>query len=106
MGAVWRQTTVIVMSEFGRTFRQNGNRGTDHGHGTVYWALGGGLRNAKIAGEQTRVDQASLFQNRDYQVLNDYRAILGGIFSRQYGLSPAQSEQVFTGVKPRDIGLI
>ena len=41
MGDAWRETVVVVISEFGRTFRENGNRGTDHGHGTVYWVLGG-----------------------------------------------------------------
>ena len=41
LGAEWNNTVVVVLSEFGRTFRENGNRGTDHGHGTVYWVLGG-----------------------------------------------------------------
>jgi uncharacterized protein (DUF1501 family) len=106
MGPSWRNTTVVVMSEFGRTFRQNGNRGTDHGHGTVYWVLGGGLKGGKVVGEQVKVEQATLFQNRDFQVLNDYRAVLGGLFARQYGLSVAQLDQVFAGVKPRDLGLL
>ncbi len=106
MGSLWRDTTVVVVSEFGRTFRQNGNRGTDHGHGSAYWVMGGSLRGAKVAGDQVRVEQATLFQNRDFQVLNDYRAILGGLFARQYGLSPAQNLQVFAGVSPRDIGLL
>ena len=106
MGPAWRSTTVVVASEFGRTFRQNGNRGTDHGHGSVYWVLGGGLRGGQIAGEQVRVEQASLFQNRDYPVLNEYRAVLGGLFARQFGLNGKQLEQVFAGVAPRDIGLM
>lgn len=106
MGAGWRDTTVVVMSEFGRTFRQNGNRGTDHGHGSVFWVLGGGVRGNRIAGEQVRVEQATLFQNRDLPVLNDYRAVLGGLFMRQYGLSPAQLETVFPGAKPQDLGLL
>lgn len=38
----WRDTTVVVVSEFGRTFRENGDKGTDHGHGSVYWVIGGG----------------------------------------------------------------
>ena len=106
MGTMWRNTTVVVLSEFGRTFRQNGNRGTDHGHGTVYWVLGGSVRGAKIAGDQIRVEQSTLFQNRDFPVLNDYRAVLAGMFARQYGLSPSQSEQIFAGIKAKDIGLL
>lgn len=106
MGPAWQGTTVVVISEFGRTFRQNGNRGTDHGHGTVYWVLGGGVRGNRIAGDQVRVEQATLFQNRDYPVLNEYRAVLAGLFARQFGLNAGQLDQVFTGVKPRDIGLI
>jgi uncharacterized protein (DUF1501 family) len=106
MGALWKSTTVVVVSEFGRTFRQNGNRGTDHGHGTVYWVLGGSLRGAVVAGEQVRVEQSTLFQNRDFPVLNDYRAVLAGLFARQYGLSAAQNEQVFAGSKAKDLGLL
>lgn len=106
MGSHWRNTVVVVMSEFGRTFRENGNRGTDHGHGTVFWVLGGSIRGGQIAGEQTPVEQTTLFQNRDYRVLNEYRAILGGLFQRMYGLNPAQIDRIFSGVKARDIGLI
>ena len=106
MGPAWRGTTVVVISEFGRTFRQNGNRGTDHGHGTVYWVLGGSVRGNRVAGEQVRAEQSTLFQNRDYPVLNEYRAVLGGLFARQFGLNAGQLDQVFAGVKPRDIGLI
>ncbi len=106
MGPQWRSTTVVVVSEFGRTFRQNGNRGTDHGHGSVYWVLGGGLKGGRVLGDQVKVDAANLFQNRDFQVLNDYRAVLAGLFVRQYGLSTVQVEQVFSGVKAKDLGLL
>ncbi|HJW55718.1 MAG TPA: DUF1501 domain-containing protein [Burkholderiaceae bacterium] len=106
MGPDWRNTVVVVVSEFGRTFRENGNRGTDHGHGTVFWILGGAVNGGRIAGEQVRVDAASLFQNRDYPVLNEYRAVLAGLFERVYGLSPSQLEQVFPGVKARQLGIV
>ena len=66
IGPGWSDTVVVVLSEFGRTFRENGNRGTDHGHGSVYWILGGGVRGGRIAGPQVRADEAHLFQNRDY----------------------------------------
>ncbi len=106
MGAAWRDTTVVVMSEFGRTFRQNGNRGTDHGHGSVFWVMGGSVQGNQIAGEQVRVEQAALFQNRDFPVLNEYRATLGGLLQRQYALSSSQIDSVFPGAKPRDLGLL
>ena len=106
MGSDWRNTVVVVVSEFGRTFRENGNRGTDHGHGTVYWVLGGGIKGGQVAGEQMRVERPALFQDRDYPVLNEYRAVFGGLFSRMYGLNDAQLARVFAGAKPRDIGLI
>ena len=106
MGADWKNTTVVVLSEFGRTFRQNGNRGTDHGHGSVYWVLGGGVKGGNIAGEQVFIKQDSLFQNRDYPVLNDYRAVLGGLLQAQFGLNARQLDTVFPGVGVRDLGLL
>jgi uncharacterized protein (DUF1501 family) len=106
MGTSWNQTVVVVVSEFGRTFRENGNRGTDHGHGTVYWVLGGAVAGGRIAGEQVAVGSPTLFQNRDYPVLNEYRALFGGLFNRLYGLSPGDLARVFAGVKPRDLALV
>jgi uncharacterized protein (DUF1501 family) len=105
-GEAWNRTVVIVVSEFGRTFKENGNRGTDHGHGSVYWALGGAVRGGRIAGDQVAVAPGFLFQNRDYPVLNEYRAVLGGVFAKLYGLSPAQLQQVFPGATAKDIGIV
>jgi uncharacterized protein (DUF1501 family) len=106
MGPAWRNTVVVVLSEFGRTFRENGNRGTDHGHGTVYWILGGAVRGGRVGGEQVRVERATLFQDRDYPVLNEYRALLGGLFARLYGLDGTQLARVFPGASPRDLRLL
>ena len=61
MGTTWRHTVVVVMSEFGRTFRQNGNRGTDHGHGSVLWVLGGAVRGRRVVGEQVAISAKTLF---------------------------------------------
>jgi uncharacterized protein (DUF1501 family) len=82
LGAEWNNTVVVVLSEFGRTFRENGNRGTDHGHGTVYWVLGGAINGGMIAGEQQPVSRRTLFQDRDYPVLNDYRAVWAACSAR------------------------
>ena len=106
MGSAWRNTVVVVVSEFGRTFRENGNRGTDHGHGSVFWVLGGGINGKQVAGEQVAISQATLFQNRDMPVLNEYRAVLGGLLRRTFGLSTAQLDQVFAGVAPAELGLV
>ena len=106
MGSAWRDTIVVVLSEFGRTFRENGNRGTDHGHGSVYWVLGGAVKGQRVVGEQVRVSQGNLFQDRDYPVLNEYRELLGGLFARAYGLDGAQLARVFPSVSPKDVALL
>lgn len=106
MGPIWHDTVVVVISEFGRTFRENGDRGTDHGHGSAYWVLGGGVKGGRITGEQQKVEQATLFQNRDFPVLNDYRAVLGGLFTRMFGLQTDRVQKVFAGAAPRDLGLV
>ena len=106
LGPEWKNTVVVVVSEFGRTFRENGNRGTDHGHGSVYWVLGGGISGGVVAGEQVKVQQSTLLQNRDYPVLNNYRSLLAGMYLRLWGLSPAQLAKVFPDTKAADLRLV
>lgn len=106
LGKEWDKTLVVVISEFGRTFRENGTKGTDHGHGNVLWVLGGGLRGGRIAGEQMRLRAGELHQDRDVPVLNDYRNVLASLFGRMYGLSVNDQEFVFPGCAPRDLGLL
>ncbi len=106
MGPAWRDTVVVVLSEFGRTFRENGNRGTDHGHGTVYWVLGGAVRGGRIVGEQVALSADTLNQNRDDPVLTEDRNALGGLFARLWGLSAQQVQAVFPGSAPLDLRLV
>ena len=106
LGAEWNNTVVVVISEFGRTFRENGNKGTDHGHGTVHWVLGGRVNGGRIAGEQVAVAQASLLQDRDYPVLNTYRDVLGGLVGRVWGMQNSQLQNVFPSARPRDLQLV
>ncbi|WP_397448734.1 DUF1501 domain-containing protein [Pseudomonas sp. NA-150] len=106
LGDEWNNTTVVVVSEFGRTFRENGDKGTDHGHGTVYWVLGGNVKGGRIVGEQVAVNPQTLLQNRDYPVLNNYRDLLGGLLGTTWGLSSAQLQSVFPGARPNGLQLV
>jgi uncharacterized protein (DUF1501 family) len=106
LGDQWNNTTVVVLSEFGRTFRENGDKGTDHGHGTVHWVLGGKVNGGRIAGEQVGVAPGSLLQHRDYPVLTNYRDMLGGLFGRLWGLSENRLQAVFPQAHARDLQLV
>jgi uncharacterized protein (DUF1501 family) len=103
----WRTTTVVVISEFGRTFRENGDKGTDHGHGSVYWVMGGAVRGGRVAGDHGPITaREQLNQDRDYPVLVDYRDMLGGLFRRMYGLDSGRLETIFPASTPRDLALV
>jgi uncharacterized protein (DUF1501 family) len=102
----WRDTVVVVISEFGRTFRENGDKGTDHGHGSTYWVLGGGVNGGRFRGPQVKIAEASLFQNRDFPVLTDYRSLFGGVFQKMYGLDDTRLNKIFPTAKPVDLALV
>lgn len=106
LGAEWKNTVVVVLSEFGRTFRENGNKGTDHGHGSVHWVLGGSIAGGRIAGAQVKIEPGALFQDRDFPVLNEYRAVLAGLFVRMWGLSGEQLQTVFPSAVPADLKIV
>jgi len=102
----WGSTTVVVVSEFGRTFRENGDKGTDHGHGRIYWVMGGDVAGGRMAGAQVALSAATLNQARDLPVLTDYRALIGGLVARQYGLSADRMATVFPQARPADLKLV
>ncbi len=106
MGPAWNQTVVFVLSEFGRTFRENGTHGTDHGHGSVHWVLGGAVRGGRFVGDQVDVAPNTLNQNRDFPVLTEYRGMLSGIFRRMYGLDNTRIARVFPNAVPLEMGLM
>ena len=76
LGPLFDDTTVVVMSEFGRTARENGNGGTDHGHGNVMWVMGGNVAGGKVAGDWQGLGDAALNENRDLPVTTDFRLVL------------------------------
>lgn len=104
--AAWNNTVVVVISEFGRTFRENGNRGADHGHGSTYWVMGGGVRGGALVGDQVKVTQANLNQDRDFPVLTDYRSLFGGLVQRMFGLRADRLAAVFPRTTPKDLRLV
>jgi uncharacterized protein (DUF1501 family) len=96
-GEAWRDTVVIILSEFGRTFRENGNRGTDHGHGNVIWVLGGGVNGGRIYGDWPGLAPAQLYQRRDLAVTTDFRSVLAAVLERHMRLGDRQLEAVLPG---------
>jgi uncharacterized protein (DUF1501 family) len=78
------------MSEFGRTVRENGNGGTDHGHGNVIWVLGGAINGGRIYGEWPGLATAQLYQKRDLAVTTDFRSALAIVLERHMRLSDVQ----------------
>ena len=64
------------------------------------------MKGGRLAGDQVQVVDTTLNQNRDYAVLTDYRALIGGLFGRMYGLNASQLGQVFPGAAPKDLRLV
>ncbi len=77
MGADAENLTLVTMSEFGRTARQNGTGGTDHGHANVMFVLGGGVKGGKVYGKWPGLANEQLNEGRDLAVTTDFRRILG-----------------------------
>ncbi len=75
LAPVWRQTTVLVVTEFGRTMAQNGSRGTDHGTGGAAFAVGGAVNGGRIYGEWPGLSSGDLYEGRDLQPTLDMRAL-------------------------------
>lgn len=100
MGTQWKDTTVMVISEFGRTVRENGNQGTDHGHGNVMWIMGGNINGGKVAGEWKDLTPQNLHENRDLDVMNDYRSVIASILQPRLSLSKNQLNTIFPQYNP------
>lgn len=95
LGPLFDDTVIVVMSEFGRTVRQNGNNGTDHGHGNAIWLLGGPVAGGKVYGDWQGLAEDKLHEGRDLPVTTDFRSVLLQIGQHHLGLSDRRLEQVF-----------
>ena len=95
LGPLGEETVIATMSEFGRTARENGNRGTDHGHANVMFLLGGPVKGGRVYGQWPGLDPAQLNEGRDLALTTDFRRVLGEAVSKHLGNT--QLSTVFPG---------
>ncbi len=108
LAANWGKTLVVAMTEFGRTARENGTQGTDHGTGGAMVLAGGALKGGRVMGQWPGLDEAALFERRDLMPTSDVRAWAGHALRGMYGLDKALIEKtIFPGlILPADPGLL
>jgi uncharacterized protein (DUF1501 family) len=98
LGDLAEDTVIVTMSEFGRTARENGNRGTDHGHANVMFVMGGPVKGGKVYGRWPGLDQSQLYEGRDLAVTTDFRLVLSEVVSEYLGNKDLKA--VFPGFEP------
>jgi uncharacterized protein (DUF1501 family) len=97
LSGAWAQTTVLVMTEFGRTARPNGSGGTDHGTASAAFLLGGQVAGGKVRGAWPGLADSALFEYRDLAPTTDLRGVAKGLLAAQFGMGAAALAQVFPG---------
>ena len=104
LGSLFDDTVVVVMSEFGRTARENGTSGTDHGHGNAMWVLGGKVSGGRVYGDWKGLEDVSLNEGRDLPVTTDFRSVLAQVAERHLLLGDKQLGQVFPAMPQKAPG--
>ena len=87
LGGRWRDTVVVVATEFGRTARINGSAGTDHGTGTIALLAGGAVKGGRVISDWPSLKPASLYEGRDLKPTTDLRAVVKGVLTDHLGIS-------------------
>lgn len=105
LGPSFDRTMIMVVSEFGRTVKENGNGGTDHGHGNAIWLLGGKVNGGKMYGRYNGIKQNELYEGRDLPVTTDFRSVISSIIGEHMNLTDAQLESIFPSFKLADKSL-
>jgi uncharacterized protein (DUF1501 family) len=95
LGAAWQRTAVLTMTEFGRTVRVNGTRGTDHGTASVAFVLGGAVAGGRVLADWPGLGPGQLFDDRDLQPTADLRSVAKGLLAQHLGLAAPALESVF-----------
>jgi uncharacterized protein (DUF1501 family) len=104
MGDRMDDVALVTMSEFGRTARENGNRGTDHGHANCMFVMGGAVKGGKVYGRWPGMSPEQLYEGRDLALTTDFRDVLGELVAHRMA-NPSLST-VFPGYRPRFLGLV
>ncbi|MET0313046.1 MAG: DUF1501 domain-containing protein, partial [Hansschlegelia sp.] len=98
MGDAWKDTAVVVVTEFGRTARENGADGTDHGNGAAAFLLGGAVKGGRVIADWPGLKERDLLDNRDLMPTTDLRAVLKGVLQDHLGVpAGVLAERVFPG---------
>ena len=97
LGDRMQDVVILTMSEFGRTVGENGNRGTDHGHGNAMMVLGGGVRGGRIYGRWPGLAPEQRHEGRDLAITTDFRAVFNEVVKAHMGLT--DTRLVFPGFK-------
>jgi uncharacterized protein (DUF1501 family) len=100
LGDRMADVVLVTMSEFGRTARENGNRGTDHGHANVMFVMGGEVRGGKVYGDWPGLAEGQLYQGRDLALTTDFRSVLGELV--QTHLGNRELSNVFPGFSSKN----
>jgi uncharacterized protein (DUF1501 family) len=95
LGDKMSDVVILTMSEFGRTVRPNGTNGTDHGHATCFFALGGDVQGGKVLGHWPGLAPEQLYENRDLALTTDFRAVFGEVAIKHLGARGL--EKIFPG---------
>jgi uncharacterized protein (DUF1501 family) len=93
------ETVILTMSEFGRAVAENGNRGTDHGHGNAMLVIGGGVKGGQVYGDWPGLAREERFEGRDLAITTDFRAVFSEIVVGHLGLSLSAAARVFPGYR-------
>jgi uncharacterized protein (DUF1501 family) len=104
LGSRMSDVVLVTTSEFGRTVRENGNRGTDHGHATVMLALGGNVHGGKVHGTWPGLAREQLFEGRDLAVTTDFRDVFAEVLTKQLGVT--STANVFPGYRAKRVGVM
>lgn len=97
LGEAWQRTTVVVMTEFGRTARPNGTGGTDHGTAGAGFVLGPRIARSRVVADWPGLRENQLYEGRDLAPTLDTRAVLKGVLAGTFDLTPGQQDRVFPG---------